>query len=174
MASSLASSSASVISLEDSDTNESTGEHVQLIVKKNTTSEVWQYFGFVQDDTGNPIDRDSPKCKLCFENVPAKWSNTSDLYYHLKKTHQAVYVQVRAKQTMRVQENKSGCGQQILEQCMDRTKKYSPTSKEQLTKAVTFCIAKDMLPIYTADKKGFCEMVKALNPRYELPHKKLL
>ena len=120
LASSLASSSASVISLEDSDTtNKNTGEHVQLIVKKNTTSEVWQYFGFVQDDTGNPIDRDSPKCKLCFENVPAKWSNTSDLYYHLKKTHQAVYIQVRAKQTMRVQENKSGCGQQILEQCMD-------------------------------------------------------
>ena len=56
---------------------------------------------------------------------------------------------------------------------MDRTKKYSPTSKEhqQLTKAVTFCIAKGILPIYTAHKKGFCEMVKAVNPRYELPHK---
>ena len=44
---------------------------------------------------------------------------------------------------------------------------YSSASKEhqQLTKAVTHCIAKDVLPIHVVDKVGFCEKVKVM------PHK---
>ena len=99
-------------------------------------------------------------------NGPVQATYTITLRKPIKQC--TMYIQVGAKQTMTVQENKSGCGQKILEQCMDRTKKYSPTSKEhqQLTKVVTFCIAKDILPIYTADKKEFCEIVKAVNSRY--------
>ena len=56
---------------------------------------------------------------------------------------------------------------------MERTKKYTKTSKEhkRLTDAVTNCIARDVLPIHTVDKAGFRELVAVLNPRYDLPHK---
>ena len=32
-------------------------------------------------------------------------------------------------------------------------------------------IFKDVIPVYTVDKEGFRDMVRALNPRYQLPHK---
>ena len=64
-------------------------------------------------------------------------------------------------------------GLQTIDQCVERTKKYSKTSKEhkRLTDAVTNCIVRDVLPIHTVDKAGFRELVAVLNPRYELPYK---
>ena len=56
------------------------GTSVQLISKRNTTSKVWDYFGFVP---GNPTNFDTPTSKLCFKKVTAKWSNTSNLTSHL-------------------------------------------------------------------------------------------
>lgn len=41
----------------------------------------------------------------------------------------------------------------------------------RLTQAVTNYIVKDVVPVYTVDKEGFRDMVHALNPRYQLPHK---
>jgi len=41
-------------------------EPVQLVAKKNTTSKVWKYFGFVPDEDGNPTNSFTPNCKLCF------------------------------------------------------------------------------------------------------------
>jgi len=56
------------------------GNRIQLISKQNTTSKVWDYFGFVP---GNPTGFDTPTCKVCFNKVTAKWSNTSNLTSHL-------------------------------------------------------------------------------------------
>ena len=36
----------------------------QLVQKKNTTSQVWRYFGFEPDSNGRPKNCDTPKCKL--------------------------------------------------------------------------------------------------------------
>ena len=46
----------------------------------------------------------------------------------------------------------------------------------RLTQAVTNYIVKDVVPVYTMDKEGFIirDMVHALNPRYQLPHKDYL
>ena len=45
---------------------------------------------------------------------------------------------------------------------------YSREHKE-LTKIVTYFLAKDMLPVYTVEKVGFKQMLRKFNPRYELP-----
>ena len=52
-------------------------------------------------------------------------------------------------------------------------KKFSSNSKEhrRFTEAVTNCIVRDVMSVYTVDKPGFREMVEALNLRYQLPHK---
>ena len=115
-------------------------------------------------------------CRLCFSNVSAKWSNTSNL---LKMHHLLEYTIVKRAQSAEATASSSRVsqpikkGQQTLQQCVDGSKKYSTSSNEhkKLTKAVTFFITKDMLPIYIVDKKGFREMVEATNPRYQLPHK---
>ena len=47
----------------------------------------------------------------------------------------------------------------------------SSTEHKKFTRAVTRFLAKDMLPPYAVDKSGFREMIKTINPRYQLPHK---
>ena len=45
---------------------------------------------------------------------------------------------------------------------------------KELTDSVTYCIAKDMLPIQIVEKEGFKTLVKKLDPRYELPTRKYM
>ena len=44
-------------------------EEQDLVSKRNTTSAVWQYFGFIPDEEGRPKDDDKPVCKLCRKTV---------------------------------------------------------------------------------------------------------
>ena len=62
--------------------------------------------------------------------------------------------------------------QSSLEATWDKTKLYSSSSHEykDLTKSVTYCLAKDMLPVSTVDKPGFKAMLQKFNPRYQLPN----
>ena len=45
----------------------------QQLIQKNTTLQVWKYFGFVPDSNGQPKINDAPMCKLCFSCVTAKY-----------------------------------------------------------------------------------------------------
>ena len=58
---------------DDSNENEQQvekeGEGVQLIVKKNTTSKVWKYFGFIPSEDGSPSNSDTPRYRLCHKGV---------------------------------------------------------------------------------------------------------
>ena len=74
--------------MEISESSDETG--VQLIAKKNTTSVVWKYFGFVPDEDGSMKDKGTPKC-----NVTARWSNTSNLMNHLQVHHPKMYAEVK-------------------------------------------------------------------------------
>jgi hypothetical protein len=94
---------------------------IHLIPKKNTTSKVWTYYGFrVHNETGHPIDKDSPTCKLCFSNVSARRGNTSNLLSHLQLHHPKEYTEVRQAQSESFTKSKSSKaaepnGQQTLE-----------------------------------------------------------
>ena len=48
---------------------EKMSEEQDLVSKRNTTSAVWQYFGFIPDEEGRPKDDDKPVCKLCRKTV---------------------------------------------------------------------------------------------------------
>ena len=63
--------------------------------------------------------------------------------------------------------------QSSLEATWDKTKLYFSSSHEykDLTKSVTYCLAKDMLPISTVDKPDFKAMLRKFNPRYQLPNR---
>uniref|UniRef100_A0A8C1X632 BED-type domain-containing protein n=1 Tax=Cyprinus carpio TaxID=7962 RepID=A0A8C1X632_CYPCA len=117
-----------------------------------TRSEIWNYFGFLPDETGKPIDDGKPICRECLQRIQAKGGNTSNLIKHLwtHPTSFAEYTKV------------SGTYLPV----------YLPsTSKEAavLNRAVAELICLDQIPVYTVDRFGFKQLVKKLNSKYELP-----
>ena len=54
----------------------------------------WNYFDVKDDDeSGKPVKEDinKPVCKLCKKPVPAKRSNTTNLFHHLQEHHLDAY-----------------------------------------------------------------------------------
>ncbi|KAK1883723.1 Zinc finger BED domain containing protein 1 [Dissostichus eleginoides] len=69
---------------------ESDSDVEELVPKNNSTSVVWNYFGFYTTDT----DQTNVICKICKkENVKATDGNTSGLRDHLKRKHQKEYAE---------------------------------------------------------------------------------
>ena len=56
-----------------------------------TKSPVWRYFAFEAVANRKPKDIDKPKCKLCQEEVTARFENTSNLYTYVKNKHPSIY-----------------------------------------------------------------------------------
>ena len=159
------------------ETTDSAQGGVQLISKKNTKSLTWKYFGFIPAEDGRPTNYCNPKCKLCFKEVSAKFSNTSNLLKHLRLHHRNKYSKITRAQTAEPRSvklsGKDKSTQPTLQACLQQSRKYSTNSKEhrRLSNAVTNFIVRDVMPIYTVEKDGFRAMVEALNPRYQLLHK---
>jgi len=108
------------------------GSSVQLISKRNTTSKVWDYFGFVP---GNPTNFDTPTCKLCLNKVTAKWANTSNLISHLWMYHPTQFNELHTAQTKqsKSRESKSAgaaAGTPTITHCFEKERKYGKGSRE--------------------------------------------
>ena len=120
-----------------------------LVDKPNTKSQVWKHFGFVPKADGKPKEMDKPRCKLCFEEVIAKYGNTSNLFSHLKTKHPLVYKTIEVHRKTRSDGDGTAL-QPLIVDAIERIKKLDSSSKEhkELTKSVAMCLAKDMSPIY--------------------------
>ena len=61
--------------------------------------------------------------------------------------------------------------QQTVKEAFTKTQPYDKKGKQwnELTNAVTYCIAKDSLAINIVERTGFEKMVKVFDNRYELP-----
>jgi len=68
---------------------------VRLAKKTNSTSKIWNYFGFDVDTHGNAIDSGKPKCRQCFKMISCKSGNTSNLYKHLRDKHPVEFGQLK-------------------------------------------------------------------------------
>ena len=125
------------------ETTDSTQGGMQLISKKNTKSLVWKYFGFTPGEDGRPTNYCNQKCKLCFKEVSAKFSNTSNLLKHLRLHHRNEYSEITRAQTAEPRSVKSSgkdkSTQPTLQACLQQSRKYSTNSKEhrRLSNAVT-------------------------------------
>jgi len=62
----------------------------------------------------------------------------------------------------------------LLGEAVERSQPYTHGSQrwKEITESITHFMAKEMIPIYTVEKPGFCRIVKKLDPRYELPSRK--
>ena len=73
----------------------SSSSSVNIVKKKNTKSPVWSHFGLKANESGcEREDVDRPVCRKCGKIVPAKGSNTSNLYWHLKEHHPTLYAEI--------------------------------------------------------------------------------
>ena len=151
-----------------------------IVSKKKVVSPVWDYFGLRVDGEGKVIDNGMVVCCRCNSNVCASGGNTSNLLSHLRIHHPAQYTQVLQTQKAKVKENdkslktSSSANQTSTPELFNRAQKYDKATKQwqEITDLVMYCISKDMRPIYTTEKEGFCNLVLTLDPRYEMPSAK--
>ena len=144
--------------------------------KENTRSLAWRYFGLRKGSDRRGIDDGEVICRSCQDIVIARNGNMSNLFAHLSAHHKTLYATVmdgvKAKKSKATRPTPQlPVGQPSITQVMEKSQKYEKKGKwwKELTDSVTFCIAKDSLPIRIVEKPGFSRMLKSFDGRYELP-----
>lgn len=139
-----------------------TQQDEELVHKKGATSIVWMWFRFKKTDT----DQKTIVCKVCCSPVPTTYSNTPNLFYHLRKNHkkenrESQHLKAAKAQSSNVDDITKKPKTQTLQEAFTRGTPYSKDSRrwKQITTAVATHIWKDKAPIYTVEKRGFCELV---------------
>ncbi|KAK7898521.1 hypothetical protein WMY93_019374 [Mugilogobius chulae] len=145
-----------------------------LVPKKNSTSIIWNWFGFAPDDE----EQKKIICKVCKETVKATDGNTTNLFGHLKRKHKKQYSESQAAQAAKAKTSAPAAASAPKQQMLtDAFAKLTPYVRDgqrwnAITDAVAFHIVKDMCPLQTVEGVGFKKMVRVLDPRYELPSRK--
>jgi len=105
---------------------------LNLVKKPNT---VWNYFGVNADETGVPVhaELNKPICRLCKKTVPAKRSNTTNLFPHLEDHHSSVFSEI-VPTASRVPKRK----QATLVEVVEKAKKYCIAGNFRGTKLLRF------------------------------------
>lgn len=146
-------------------------EGVTVFNKPGVKALVWQYFGVT-----DPDEKNFAVCKLCKAKVPTKGATTACVWNHLKVHHHSEYVTLNfGRQTSESESvskrTKTDFGQVSIQTAFKKLEHYSRTSSKWkgLTDSVTYCMAKDSMPINTVERKGFKQMLQKFDPRYKLP-----
>ncbi|XP_038062433.1 E3 SUMO-protein ligase ZBED1-like [Patiria miniata] len=165
---------------------------IRLVAKKKTKSVVWNYFGFEPNEDGAPKNENEAICRLCRKKVAAKQGNTSNLLAHVRANHPATHARIttgKQRATDAASRSSAGLGvdpgaststestastsvkQGTIKDAFSRATKYSRQSSrwKELTDSVTHFLAKEMLPFYTVEKRGFKAMLSKFDRQYELP-----
>ena len=125
-----------------------------LIKKPHTTSVVWNYFGVKANEHGIPIEDEieEPICRVCKKVVPAKQSNTSNLFRHLQDHHPEIYSDINVPCKSK-SSTSSTMRQLSIVESVSMSTPYAPSSKKakRLNRAVAIYLAKDMQPFYTVE-----------------------
>ena len=144
--------------------------------KKNTYSAVWTIFGLKKTQKE---DDKSVVCHLCQSVVLARGRNTSNLFSHLKIHHAKKCTSIekgekKAKTTVDKKETGDSGNQITLVESIKRTKLYPRGSQrwKEITGSVVYFLAKEMVPISTVEKPGFTNMLRKVDPRYEVTSRK--
>ncbi|XP_065105792.2 E3 SUMO-protein ligase ZBED1-like [Paramisgurnus dabryanus] len=145
----------------------------ELVVKRNSTSAIWNYFGFRRDDALQT----QVLCKTCRTVVATSRGNTTNLHHHLQYNHKELHEQFKTSQTTKPKTSSSksktlpSLQQQSISQSFASVTPYETTSKrhKEITEAITRYLAKDMMPINTVTKPGFVSLITKLDRRYQIP-----
>ena len=142
-----------------------------LIPKKKSTSVIWECFGFEAAD----VHQKHVLCKTCRAKIATSSGNTTNLYRHLKNHHRHLHDRCMTK---KAGEKSSGKDTQAHSSQQTTITAYfasvTPYDKgsrihREITTAITYHIAKDMVSINTVTKDGFKNLLRTLDRRYAIP-----
>ena len=90
-----------------------------FVKKPNTKSIIWKYFSVRADSKGVPLEGEieNPVCDTCKKCVPAKRSNTTNLFRHLEDNHPLLFAEI-GPETSTSSRSKSKSKQLSLSQCL--------------------------------------------------------
>ncbi|KAK0132989.1 hypothetical protein N1851_008372 [Merluccius polli] len=133
------------------------GAESHLVPKHKSSSIIWRYFGFKQAD----VNQSEVLCRSCLTTIATKHGSTTNMFHHLKQHHRAA---------RRVYGNERNTGNFSVIPKEAQTNSVTPyestsTRHKDITDAITYHIAKDMVPVYTVSKEGFKKMVQMLDKR---------
>ena len=105
----------------------------------------------------------------------------TNLFNHLKQQHPKQYAESQAlRRSATLQPAEANVNitarpkKTTPTQAFEGGAPYEMTSKQwkEVTEAITFYLAKDMVPIKTVENEGFQRLLKVVDPRYELSSRK--
>ena len=117
-------------------------------MKRAKRSAVWSHFKLVNDDK-------DAKCTICGSIL--KYNSTTSLNYHLNVSHSAVLQAASGSQS-----------QPTITTALGR-RVCDSTKAEGITQRICNMITTDLLPINVVDGQGFREVIKYIEPGYNIP-----
>ena len=164
-----------ISSAEKSSRSEDVSEE-ELVPKRGGMSVVWEYFGFSRDDHA----QSKVLCKECRAVVATVTGNTTNLYHHLKHNHKQLYEECSAKKSESTVRSASchdaapGVKQKSIAQMFESVTPYDLGSRrhKEITDAITYYLAKDMVPFKTVSKEGFVHLLNKVDKRYKIPSRR--
>lgn len=123
--------------------------------KKKKLSEVWNHFDKCQN-------KNFAKCRHCLREYKTS-GNTSNLLEHLKRAHP-------------LKSNDVPANVNTIDKFVKTQETYEPSSlkKRNIDRAVARMVAQDVQPYSIVEDVGFKNLIKLLDPRYELPSRTTL
>ncbi|KAL2102614.1 hypothetical protein ACEWY4_001782 [Coilia grayii] len=149
----------------------SAGEEAEsgiLVPKRNSTSVIWQYFGFSAADE----HQTRVLCKTCRAKIATSNGNTTNLYRHHRVHHVNLHDECIAKKSTETFAGSDSCAKQTtIAAAFASVTPYDRSSRrhKEITSAVTHYIAKDMVPVNTVTKDSFKSLLRTMDRRYVFP-----
>ena len=153
-----------------------------LVPPKSYTSKIWKFFGFKASES----EKKFGFCVLC--DAKLKYCrNTTNLLMHFKGQHPLIYAKSELLQQKSAAKesccsmhyathstDKEDDSQQTLNETFQTTAVLPANSRQAMyiTNSIGYFMAKDMLPISTTNGIGFKRLLRVLEPRYTVPHRK--
>ena len=136
-------------------------------------SKIWEHFGFKTSTEGGvktPV-KGTTTCKHCYADVSYKTGNTSNMATHMKRHHPDVDVSgcIRKPKQQPQAATSEASGQLRLQEAFKNKLPVRSVRALAITKSIGQFIALDMRPYSIVDSAGFHNMIKTLEPKYELP-----
>ncbi|XP_064153682.1 E3 SUMO-protein ligase ZBED1-like isoform X1 [Anguilla rostrata] len=169
----------------ETECKETVAKDEEIVPKKgHTTSVIWKSFGYLKSDQAQT----SIRCKICRRPVLSRTGNTTNLFHHLKRHHPTEHSESlslryhasvslpssSSQQPSPTASQTSEVRQPTILSAFSAITPYEKKSKryKEITSAITYCIAKDMMPISTVEKQGFKKLMSVIDAKYALPGRK--
>ena len=138
--------------------------------KKGATSVIRMWFAFKKSH----VEQKEVIIKMCGVTVTVNKGNTSNLFSHLKSKYVLEYAERQRLRSAQTPANTGGNKivsattqqQPSIAEAFSKSIPYDRKSKRwnDITRAITTHLCKDMIPFQTVERSGFKDMTKTLDP----------